>query len=204
MTIRAPHLSPKRERRIQPALVVPNLLVTTLAVAFSQSDWPNPQSVETQQPVQLGMPLTILADAGDKPFLQTDWPNPLIEGQQEPDNRGSFLPLTVAPAKPFSQLDWPNPTVSILIQTPFQVGSSLTILEDAGDKPFVQYDWIRPGPAQTVQLEQIRTSIALITTVDDAIIGGIRLSMSANKILLREKTPNIRLTQIGQKIVFRD
>ena len=35
-------------------------------------------------------------------------------------------------------------------------------------------------------------------------IFGIRLSMSANEILLREEQPNIRLKQIASKIVFRD
>ena len=51
-----------------------------------------------------------------------------------------------AGAKPFAQTDWPNPTVSIKVQTPFQVGNPLTLLEDAGEKPFFQTEWPDPPP----------------------------------------------------------
>ena len=76
MTIRAPHLSGRTDRKVQAPQVVVSLLVTTLAVPFAQYDWPNPQIEPVQQPFQVGMPLGILEDAGEKPFLLSEWPQP--------------------------------------------------------------------------------------------------------------------------------
>lgn len=208
MTIRAPHLSPKRERRVQSPSAVPNLLVTTLAVViaapFNQSDWPNSQPLEIQQPVQLGMPLAIFEDAGEKPFAQIDWPNPTVAVLiQAPFQVGSSLTLIeTAGEKPFAQYDWPNPILPPLPITR-QVGSSIDLLTSVVVKPFSQLDWPNPIISPVPISWQAGSSIDLLTPVSVR-ITAIQLSMAAPSILLLEKTPNIRLEQIASKIVFRE
>ncbi len=236
MTIRAPHFSPRREQRTQTPQVVPNLLLTTLlAVPIAQHDWPNPETPPTQQPLQLGMPLAILVDAGEKPFNQLDWPNPTLATQiQTPFQLGA--PIVLSVGDPFRQTEWPNPTVEVLVQTPFQVGSSLNLIETGGEKPFAQTEWPNPilppvpitlqrgsstdlltsfvpkpfnqldWPNPTISPVPISWhaggSINLLTPISVR-IAAISLSMSANEILLREETHDIRLKQIASKIVFR-
>jgi len=205
MTLRAPHFSKPRLRKVQAPQVLPSLLLTTLAMPFVLSELTVPQTQITQQPLQLGMPLVILENAGEKPFNQSDWPNPQIPIVQEPVNRGTLLPLTTVP-RTIIALDWPNPTVAVKVQTPFQVGVPLTILEDAGEKPFTQLDWPNPILPPIPITQYPGSSIDLLTTIVEvgARIAGISLSMSTNEILLREKHPNIRLKQIASKIVFRE
>lgn len=118
---------------------------------FVQTDWPNPHSIGVQQPFSVGtfLPLTV---EPEKPFAQTDWPNPLIEPIQTPDYSGAFLALVVEPEKPFAQTEWPNPTLSVLVQTPYQVGSPLGLIEFAGEKPFLQGDWPNPTVDVLVQV----------------------------------------------------
>jgi len=121
MTLRAPHLSGKRPLGRQAPQPIPNLLVATLLVAFVPVIFPIPQAQAIQQPVQTGMPLVIMEDAGEKPFLQTEWPNPKLDIKvQTPFQVGSSLTLIEdAGEKPFLQSEWINPPPRV-VQTPFQ------------------------------------------------------------------------------------
>lgn len=166
MTIRAPHFSKRVSRKVQQPQPVANLLLTTLvvvaAVPFAQTDWPNPEPLPTQQPLQLGMPLVILEDAGEKPFNQLDWPNPTLATHiQTPVQIGASIVLSV----PFRQTQWPNPTVDVLVQPPFQVGSSLNLIETGGEKPFAQTDWPNPILPPVPITLQVGSSVDLLTTI---------------------------------------
>jgi len=198
VTIRAPHLSGKRPRKVQQPEIVTNLLVTTLVVVaapFVANEQTIPQRVAIQQPFQVGSPLALIEGAGEKPFAQLEWPNPEPLGRQQPDQRDAFLPRTVpvvrthdwpnptlavkvqqpeviqlspallaVPEKPGAQLDWPNPTVLPLVQQPFQVGSSYALIGDAGEKPFAQYDWPTP-PAILTKFPEQKGQPAVITAI---------------------------------------
>ena len=65
----------------------------TVPKPFLQSDWINPPATPTVQLEQVGMPMTILEDAGEKPFLQTDWIMPLSIPTQEPLQIGKSIAL---------------------------------------------------------------------------------------------------------------
>lgn len=152
MTLRAPHLSPKRPILVTVFLAVagfqsgspPVLTDGTGAKPFAQTDWPNPQVLGVQQPAQTGVPLALLE--AKKPFFQSDWPNPQIPGTQEPVQTRRDPDFLETGDKPFLQTEWPNPTVAVKIQTPFQVGISTSILDIAGAKPFFQSEWPNPLP----------------------------------------------------------
>jgi len=233
MTIRAPHFSKHLPRKVQAPQVIPSLLLTTLALPFFVSEQTVPQTQITQQPLQLGMPLAILEDAGEKPFNQTEWPNPTLATHVQIPFQLSTL---IEVGDPFRQTEWLNPTVEVLIQTPFQVGSSLNLIEIGGEKPFAQYDWLNPTLPPIPITQQVGSSVDLLaavvlkpfnqldwpnptitpepisfqvgSSVDlltfiSVRITAIQLSMSANEILLREEQPNIRLEQIASKAVLR-
>lgn len=168
MTIRAPHFSKRVERDVQPPPAVPNLLITTLAVAavaapFSQTDWPNPRSERLYEVLQTGRAVTAI----QPPFKQTDWPNPQLEHHPQAQQTVKSIALVeaAAAAQLIRQSDWPNPQTQP-IQESVQAGMPLGILEDAGEKPFLLSEWPQPEPDRTVQLEQISKSIALVEPQD--------------------------------------
>lgn len=157
MTLRAPHFSGKTPRRVQPPLKVANLLLTTLAVAvaaapFFTSELTTPQRLNIQQPLQVGSPLALIENAGEKPHAQYDWPNYRPINRQQPENRGSFLPLSVPAGVPFAQSDWANPQRQDR-QQPVQTGKPIALVEDV--KPHAQYDWPNPWAAKRQQPEQV-------------------------------------------------
>ena len=123
----------------------------------------NPQlPVEVQQPFQVGSPLTLLEDAGEKPFTQDVWPIPtVVERRQEPLQVNKSI-VFVEIFEPFKQLDWPNPTLAVLVQPPQQKHSELSLIEFAGAIPFVQIDWIKPLPTQIQTPVQLSKSDALV------------------------------------------
>ncbi len=164
MTIRAPFFVKRPEIKRQQRHAVPNLLITTLAVVatapFAQLDWPNPQpAAPAQQPVQISAPLALIETAGEKPFAFYDWPNPRPSGLYETLRRGQSI-IEIG-GDPFLQTDWPNPRLAVQVQQPFQVGSSLTLIETAGEKPFAFYDWQNPAPLAGKQPEQVGQYIGL-------------------------------------------
>ncbi len=70
---------------------------------FKQIDWPNPSvDIQIQTPLQLGLPLGILEDAGEKPFAQYDWlnPEPIFIKQPEQVGKSVTLVETVVSAPP--------------------------------------------------------------------------------------------------------
>ena len=143
MTIRAPHFSkPRALPRQQPA-VVPNLLVTTLAVVaapFVPVEQAVSRALEVQQPQQLGSPYALIGNAGEKPFALTDWPTPPARPTQPAANFNSPLALLFE-EKPFAQTDWPNPFVPSG-QPPGQIPISIALTFE--EQPFSQTDWPNP------------------------------------------------------------
>jgi hypothetical protein len=252
MTLRAPHFSPKRERKVQAPLVLPSLLVTALFVPdapFFAHEETIPLRPTTQQPLQLGSPLTLIENAGEKPFnqnehpnpslvfrsqtdlqgsfialagiqpdpfFQSDWPNPTLRKVQEPYNLPSFIALVVEPEIPFKQDQWPNPTLRVNIQTPFQVGSSLTLIEDAGEKPFFQSDWITPPGKPTLEPYQIGKSISLVPTLDvvpDLTLSArfesspevsARYSLRSGPFLILEDGSGVLLLEDGFRLLLEE
>ena len=89
MTIRAPHFSKPRPRKVQQPDAVANLLVTTLAVVAAAPFVPNeqaaPKRLGVQQPfLQVGSPLALIEEAGEKPSALHDWPTPPPKPTQQP------------------------------------------------------------------------------------------------------------------------
>ncbi len=91
---------------------------------FLELEWPTPAAIKIQTPFQVGVPLTLLEDAGEKPFLQSEWPNPEPIFIQEPFQYAAPLVLFEGFVPfPFAKYDWPNPEPKVR-QTPFQLGIS--------------------------------------------------------------------------------
>jgi hypothetical protein len=121
MTLRAPHFSGKRPRKVQSPQPIANLLAVLFIAPFFTTDFPQPRAREIQQPVQMGVPLTILEDAGEKPFFQSEWPNPTVAIKVQTPVQ-AVNPLSIMEdigGKPFFQTEWPDPP-PVVIQTPFQ------------------------------------------------------------------------------------
>ena len=106
MTLRAPHFSRRVERKVQTPQLVPNLLVTTLIIAaapFFTSELTQPHRLSTQQPNQVGSPLALIENAGEKPFAQYEWPVPPAIPTIQLEQVSKSIALIESAEKPFVQ-----------------------------------------------------------------------------------------------------
>jgi hypothetical protein len=76
------------------------------------------------------MPLTILEDAGEKPFHLTEWPYPEPFHRQTPYQHPKSIALPFVPMTLplLTQHQWPNPTLAYARQTPFQIGKPIVLV----------------------------------------------------------------------------
>ncbi len=172
MTLRAPHFSGKRPRKVQSPQPIPNLLVATLLVAFVPVIFPAPQAQATQQPVQTNAPAALLDGTGEKPFAQTEWPNPTVAIKVQTPVQ-AVNPLSIMEdigEKPFFQTEWPDPP-PVVIQTPFQhqKHSALTVTP----LPPISAAFLNPTFPRAQQPYQLQKPLVLFEPCDFGLTGFI-------------------------------
>lgn len=110
--LRGPLLFPRQPVKQRPLDVIPNLLLTTLAVVgvaapFNQTDWPAPKTlpgVQQFQPPNLTLSLPVAP-----PFQQTQWPAPIRQVLRSLDTQPNVTIRLDVPASPFTPVGWQTP-----------------------------------------------------------------------------------------------
>jgi len=167
MTIRAPHLSKKLPREVQPPQFVPNLLVTTLlAVApFVQHDWPNPQPfVKQQLTLQENISTPIREEILEDLLVSVDWTYKFIPWPQQRFTYGSptaLIQLEPIAGDPFFQTEWPQPE-PLPTQQPPQFGTLLPLIFAEPEPPFFELKWPDPESFKRQTPFQVGTLLPLI------------------------------------------
>lgn len=164
---RGPIYAPQPKRKALAPDLVPNLLITTLAIVaavapFKQTDWQ--PTLKRRAVVQVEAPPNNLVlgipPAVTRPFFQLDWQNPV---RKKPDL--DYMALVLAPVAPvattpFAQLDWPNPVRARATPQDFAC-SGVTTRGIVPPPPFQQNEWVTPLKARWTQQQDIPPNTAL-------------------------------------------
>lgn len=145
----------------------PNLLHTTLARPFRQTDWVNPRGRVLDQRVEYSSPAALLNSQLAAPFSQEDWPNP--RAAQRPVDLLTYLDPSETwllkdqffgdPGQPPANLDWALPLAG---KTAIREGAWYqNLLPTTLALPFAQRDWANPRGKIPQQPSDPQSLIAL-------------------------------------------
>lgn len=128
---REPLVGQSFARRLGSVDLIPNLLLTTLAVVaaapFHQTQWPAPQKARFVEVTDVPQNILIHGiPAGPAPFRQTDWPA-TFKSRVVPNEPGpNLLVRQPVAATPFSQGDWFSPFKAKSVVTDIPPNLALT------------------------------------------------------------------------------
>jgi hypothetical protein len=166
--IREPLLAPVTKRPTLNVDLIPNLLLTTLAIVaaipFHQTDWPTP--VRARSIPQADIPPNILVRGipaqPTVPFKNLEQYTQFRARPAQSEIPPNLLATTLKPAQgaPFKQSDWPNP-VSARIAPQADSLAGVTTRGIPSLNPFYQTDW--PNPVRA-RIAAQADSLAGVTT----------------------------------------